>query len=262
MEYGICNLAVIPVRSEPNELSEMVSQVLFGETFEIVEWVERWAKIITTVDNYTGWISRLQFTMLGHMAYQQLKREHPALTYGAVTQAWKTSDNTILYLPIASSLAFFEGNACKIDKEKFEIIGPKGDVENFVTIAKSFLNVPYLWGGRTHFGIDCSGFTQSVFKLHGINLKRDANLQAEHGHVVESLQKAKLGDLAFFNNPEGRITHVGIMLNHWQIIHASGKVKINAIDEKGIYSEETKRYTHKLCVIKRYSKLFDANHPS
>jgi len=252
MEYGICNLAVIPMRREPSEPSEMVSQVLFGETFEIVEWAEKWVKIITTADKYTGWISRLQFTMLGHVAYNQLVNSPSPLTYGAVTQAWKVSDNTTLYLPIASSLAFFEGNRCKIGTEKFEIIGPKGDIESFIITAKSFLDAPYLWGGRTHFGIDCSGFTQAVFKLQGIALNRDASMQAEQGKIVEHLQKTKLGDLAFFENAAKRITHVGIIINGGQIIHASGKVRIDTIDEKGIYAEDQKRYTHNLCLIKRY----------
>jgi len=255
MEYGICNLAMIPVRAEANELSEMVSQLLFGETFEILEWAEKWARIVTTNDNYTGWISRLQFTMLGHLAYQQLKREHSPLTYGAVTQAWKKSDNTVLYLPVGSSLAFLEGNTCKIVNEKFEIIGPKGDIENFVTTAKSFLNAPYLWGGRTHFGIDCSGFTQAVFKLHGIHLKRDASLQVEQGTLITDRHNITTGDLAFFHNSENRVVHVGIMLNGGQIIHASGKVKIDTLDDKGIYSEEMKRYTHKLHSVKRHTKL-------
>lgn len=255
MEYGICNLALIPIRAEPNELSEMVSQLLFGETFEIVEWVEKWAKVVTTNDSYSGWISRLQFTMLGHLAYQQLKRERSPLTYGAVTQAWKKSDNTVLYLPVASSLAFLEGNTCKIVNEKFEIIGPKGDIENFVTTAKSFLNTAYLWGGRTHFGIDCSGYVQAVYKLHGVSLKRDASLQAEQGTVVSDLDDIKTGDLAFFHNMDNRVIHVGIMLNGGQIIHASGKVKIDSFDEKGIYSEDLKRYTHKLHSVKRHAKL-------
>lgn len=255
MEYGICNLAVIPMRSESRETSELVSQLLFGETFEIIEWTDKWTKIITTDDNYTGWISRLQFTMLGHLAYQQLKEKHPPLTYGAVTQAWKKIDNTILYLPVASSLSFLEGNRCKIGTEKFEIIGPKGDIENFITTAKSFLNTPYLWGGRTHFGIDCSGYVQAVFKLHGVKLLRDASQQVEQGAIIENLKDSRLGDLAFFKNADGKIIHVGIMLNNNQIIHASGKVKIDSIDEDGIYSEEMKRHTHTLHSIKRHDKL-------
>jgi len=255
MEYGICNLSVIPMRAEPKESSEMVSQVLFGETFEIIEWTDKWAKITTTDDTYTGWVGRLLFTMLGHLDYQELKRKHPPVTYGAVTQAWKKIDNTTLYLPIGSSLAFIEGSRCKIGNEKFEIIGPKGDIENFTITAKSFLNAPYLWGGRTHFGIDCSGYVQAVFKLHGISLHRDASQQVEQGTPVENVAKARLGDLAFFKNAEGKVVHVGIILKDGKIIHASGKVKIDNIEEDGIYSEELKRYTHTLHSIKRHSKL-------
>lgn len=255
MEYGICNLAVIPIRAEPRETSEMTSQVLFGETFEVVEWTDKWAKITTTFDMYTGWVGRLQFTSLGYMAYQELLKKPSPLTYGTVTQAWKKTDNTVLYLPMGSSLAFLEGNRCKIGNEKFEIIGPKGDIENFITTAKSFVNSPYLWGGRTHFGIDCSGYVQAVFKLHGTKLLRDASQQAEQGLNIKSLQEARLGDLAFFKNTEGRVVHVGILLNNKQIIHASGKVKIDSIYEDGIYSEELKRYTHTLHSIRRHDKL-------
>ncbi|RYU86548.1 hydrolase Nlp/P60 [Mucilaginibacter terrigena] len=252
MEYGICNLAVVPLRAEPSDRSEQVSQVLFGEAFEILEWKEKWVQITTATDNYTGWIDRLQFAMLGHLAYKRLLQTPPPLTYRAVTQAWKIIDNSVIYLPAGSSLAFLEGTTSYIGNQKFEIIGEIGEKDSIANIARSFLNAPYLWGGRTHFGIDCSGFTQVVYKLRGINLRRDASLQAEDGTPVDTVLKAKLGDLAFFNNEEGRITHVGIILGGGQIIHASGKVKIDTIDTQGIYSEELKRYTHRLKVIKRY----------
>lgn len=253
MEYGICNLAVIPLRAEASDKSEQVSQVLFGEAFEIVEWAERWAKIITANDRYEGWIGRLQFVMLGHINFKNLQQSPPPITYRAVTQAWKKPDNTVLYLPVCSSLVFLKGTTCRINNEEFEIIGEIGETAGLDVTAKSFLNTPYLWGGRTHYGIDCSGFTQAVFKLQGACLKRDAWMQAEQGDVVDFLAEAKLGDLAFFDNAEGRITHVGIMLNNEQIIHASGRVKIDRIDSQGIYSEEQKRYTHKLRIIKRIS---------
>jgi hypothetical protein len=252
MEYGICNLAVIPLRLEANDRSEQVSQLLFGETFEILEWTERWVKVVTQVDNYSGWIGRLQFVMLGHMAYNDLKNTPPHLTYRAVTQAWKKADNSVIYLPAGSSLAFLEGVTCNIGTDKFEIVGEIGEREDIATTAKSFLNAPYLWGGRTHFGIDCSGFTQVVFKLNNIYIKRDASQQVQEGKLVETIENARLGDLAFFNNPEGRVTHVGIILNNRQIIHASGKVKIDTIDNDGIYSEDQKRHTHKLHSIKRF----------
>ena len=251
MEYGICNLAVIPLRAEPNDKSEQVSQILFGEAFEIVEWTNRWAKVITDYDNYEGWIGRLQFVMLGHIAYKSLTQITPPITYRAVTQAWKKPDNSVLYLPVGSALVFLKGTTCHINNEKFEIIGEIGETEPLDLTAKSFLNTAYLWGGRTHYGIDCSGFTQTVFKLQGIHLRRDAWMQAEQGKTIDFISEVKLGDLAFFDNEEGRITHVGIMLNASQIIHASGRVKIDRIDSEGIYSEEQNRYTHKLRIIKR-----------
>lgn len=251
MEYGICNLSVIPLRIEASDRSEMVSQVLFGETFQITEWTERWVKVTTTNDNYEGWIGRLQFAMLGHLAYKTLKENPAPITYRAVTQAWKKPDNSILYLPIGSSLAFLKGTTCQINNEHFEIIGEIGQAATLDIVAKSFLNTPYLWGGRTHYGIDCSGFTQAVYKLRGYELKRDAWMQAEQGKVVDFLAEARLGDLAFFDNAERKITHVGIMLNNEQIIHASGRVKIDRIDNQGIYSEEQKRYTHNLRIVKR-----------
>ncbi|WP_184550268.1 C40 family peptidase [Mucilaginibacter sp. FT3.2] len=252
MEYGICNLAVIPLRALADDRSEQVSQVLFGEVFEITEWAERWVKIITYNDNYIGWIGRGQVTMLSHLAFSTFKQSPPSLTYRAVTQAWKIADNSIVYLPAGASLSFLEGTTCKIGTDKFEIIGEIGEKEDIATTAKSFLNAPYLWGGRTHFGIDCSGFTQIVFSLIKIKIKRDASQQAEEGIKVEKLADGRLGDLAFFNNSEGRVTHVGILLNNEHIIHASGKVKIDMIDDEGIYSAELKRHTHKLHSIRRF----------
>ncbi|MGN6640694.1 MAG: C40 family peptidase [Mucilaginibacter sp.] len=255
MEYGICNLALIPLRAEPSDRSEQVSQILFGEAFEILEWKDRWVRVVTAYDHYEGWIGRLQFAMLGHIAYKSLKQNPAPVTYRAVTQAWKKVNNSVLYLPVSSSLVFLKGTTCHINNEKFEIIGEIGETESIDVAAKSFLNTPYLWGGRTHYGIDCSGFTQTVFRLQGIHLLRDARMQAEQGDTVDFISEARLGDLAFFDNEEGKITHVGIMLNNSEIIHASGRVKIDHIDSQGIYSEEQKKYTHKLRIIKRFLNL-------
>lgn len=251
MEYGICNLSIVPLRAEPISRAEMVSQVLFGEAFEVMEWQDEWARIITVIDGYEGWINGLQFVPLSQIAYKSLLKKAPPLTYRPITQAWKKANNSVVYLPVGSSLSFLEGTTCHIRNDYYEVIGEIGEKGSLTETAKSFLNVPYLWGGRTHFGIDCSGFSQAVYRLQGITLKRDAYLQAEQGAVVDFLQEAKLGDLAFFDNAEGRITHVGIMLNNEQIIHAAGRVKIDKIDTQGIYSAELKKYTHKLRIIKR-----------
>jgi gamma-D-glutamyl-L-lysine dipeptidyl-peptidase len=128
------------------------------------------------------------------------------------------------------------------------------NAENINDVASQYLDVSYLWGGKSLSGIDCSGFCQQVFKQFGIKLPRDAYQQAELGEVVGFLQEVECGDLAFFDNEEGRITHVGMMLNIHEIIHSSGKVRIDKIDHQGIINSETGARTHKLRIIKRYKK--------
>lgn len=252
MQYGISTLAIIPLRAEASERSEMVSQLLFGETYQVLEWQEKWVKIVTAFDEYEGWISRVQVSLLNYEDYLTLQTSKPIFTTQLVTIANKQTDNSLLYLPAGSTLPFYENGSSWIENEVFGV-NHVGEIETELTAtAKSYLNTPYLWGGRTHFGIDCSGFTQNVFKQHGIQIKRDASQQAEQGSVVDFLPAAQAGDLAFFDNEEGRIVHVGIMLNHEQIIHASGRVKIDRIDGQGIYSDELKKHTHKLRIIKRY----------
>ncbi|WP_158826363.1 C40 family peptidase [Mucilaginibacter lacusdianchii] len=252
MNYGISQLAIIPMRAEASERSEQVSQLLFGETYQITEWQEKWVKIVTAYDEYEGWISRVQVSVLNYEDYLTLQSAQSNLTTQFATLVSKQSDSSITYLPACSTLPFVEGNTFTINQESYDCILARESLVDLLVTAQSYLNSPYLWGGRTHFGIDCSGFTQAVFKLHGHFLKRDASQQAEQGRAVDFLTEAKPGDLAFFDNEEGRIVHVGIMLNNEQIIHASGKVKIDRIDNQGIYSDELKKHTHKLRIIKRY----------
>jgi cell wall-associated NlpC family hydrolase len=251
MEYGICKIAIIPVRAEGTERAEMVSQLLFGETYAVTEFQEKWVKIITSFDDYEGWISRVQFTALSTEDYQKLQQDIPVLTKQAVTAVTKQKDSSAMYLPAGCTLPFFENGNCNINGDEFTVSDLNKISDDIMLTAYSYINSPYLWGGRTHFGIDCSGFVQTVFRQHGINLKRDASQQVEQGTVVDFLQSAKAGDLAFFDNDEGRIVHVGIMLNNEQIIHASGRVKIDTIDDQGIYSQEFRKHTHKLRIIKR-----------
>jgi hypothetical protein len=251
MNYGISQLPIIPMRAEPSERSEQVSQLLFGETYQITDWQEKWVKIIAAYDEYEGWISRVMVSVLNYENYLALQETFATLTTQFATQFVKQSDGSIIYLPASSSLPFFEDGGCVINNESYILSSTLKPAEDLIATAKTYLNSPYLWGGRTHFGIDCSGFTQAVFKLHGHFLKRDASLQAEQGRIVDFITEAQAGDLAFFDNDEGRIVHVGIMLSNEHIIHASGRVKIDKIDDQGIYSEELKKHTHKLRIIRR-----------
>src|SRR5690606_13566427 len=188
------------------------SQILFGEVFEISEKKDEWLFIKTEYDDYTGWIDEKQALTVDTTTKAGLE----FITLDLNTMILKDDDKQALYLPAGSFLPFYADGKCLIGKDSFQIKSnnisfPKS--ENFedhvVDITKRFLNVPYLWGGRTHFGIDCSGFSQIVFKMLGVKINRDASQQAEQGTAVDFLTEAKAGDLAFFDNEEGRITHVG-----------------------------------------------------
>ncbi|UEG52038.1 C40 family peptidase [Mucilaginibacter daejeonensis] len=252
MEHGIAQLAIIPIRGEAAHRYEQVSQLLFGETYRIIEWLDEWVKIATDQDDYEGYVSRGQVTTLSADDHTALLQAAPVLTHAPITVARRCSDGSDMLLPAGCTLPFFENGTSRIDNEVFEIPELVERSEDLIATAKTFLNTFYLWGGRTHFGIDCSGFAQNVFKQHGIKIRRDAYQQAEQGTTVDFLPEAKAGDLAFFDNEQGRITHVGIMMDNEHIIHASGRVKIDRVDGQGIYSEELKKHTHKLRIIKRY----------
>lgn len=252
---GTCTLSAIPLRANPSHQAEMLSQLLFADCFEVFEQNGDWLQIKTFSDSYIGWVDAKQVTILkGALADQQ-----DFLTNEANTLVLKGNSKVPIYLHAGTTLPNYTDGKFSLLGETYEVtssnvFAPNAeDFEADVTAtAKNFLNVPYLWGGRTHAGIDCSGFSQMVYKMLGINLNRDAWQQAEQGSVVDFLTEAKAGNLAFFDNAEGKITHVGIMLNNSQIIHASGRVKIDRIDNQGIFSLDLNNYSHKLRIIKRY----------
>lgn len=247
MNYGICNLSVIPLRSEANDKSELVSQVLYGEIFKVLEIRAKWSRIRLAFDSYEGWIDNKQFLHISEEKYGSLKKQKPVLSSDLVDFI-TTSENQLLSICLGSSISsakflnhHFEGK----DQSK---IFPK---EHLIETALIYLNTPYLWGGKTPFGIDCSGFTQMVYKLNGYKLLRDASQQSTQGEPLSFIEESEPGDLAFFDNVEGNIIHVGIIMKDNYIIHAHGKVRIDRLDHTGIFNYQARAHTHQLRVIKR-----------
>ncbi len=250
--YGICNVGISPLRAEASDRSEMVSQLLFGDSFEILEEVERFIKIRTAYDDYEGWmdpkqkfdISEKQFQVLRSASGVYVKNFYDSLTYGT---------NGFLPIPMGSELTFLQFEDINKTNYLSELTASKEVFKksNLILTAYNYLNTPYLWGGKSPFGIDCSGLTQMVYKLNGIKISRDASQQAMQGEVLSFIEESEPGDLAFFDNEEGKIIHVGIIMENNHIIHASGKVRIDRLDHLGIYNEETRKHTHKLRVIKK-----------
>ncbi len=256
-QFGVCNLSLVPLRSEPSDRSEMSSQLLFGDHFTILENTDKWLRILTAHDEYEGWIDCKQYEEIEDAAFVALQDLNTILGISVTHIVTKTSSNEKLHLIAGSNIPntldkFFYLRDTKYKLEGETVSPAKDKFRSRVTeVAMFYLNAPYLWGGKSVFGIDCSGLTQMVFRQFGIKLRRDAYQQAEQGELVGFLQEAKAGDLAFFDNEEGRITHVGMMLDNERIIHASGRVRIDSIDNQGIFSKEMNRYTHKLRIIKR-----------
>ncbi len=257
MQNGICLLSVVPCRKEASSTSEMVTQLLFGEHYTITNQNESWLKIITAFDKYEGWINKLQHTKISESAFKQLESQSPIIISDLIHTITNKTTGLSFPIPMGSTLPGFINKECKVENLVFGFEGKtagtsvKKTSEEIINTAKLFLNAPYLWGGKTVFGIDCSGFTQIVYKLNGYKLPRDAWQQAELGHPLSFVEEAQAGDLAFFDNEEGKIVHVGILLSNTEIIHASGQVRIDKFDHYGIFHSENKKYSHMLRVIKR-----------
>lgn len=250
--FGLCELANIPLRFEPNDRSEIVSQVLFGEFFEIMETTKNWLRIQLHDDGYEGWIDSKQSRPISDSDFKKLK-EKALILNGDLVEYISTKENMLIPIPLGSSISFLQIPEINTSVYLFEGLESKGiqPKSNLISTAFLYLNAPYLWGGKTPFGIDCSGFTQMVYKLNGYSLLRDASQQATLGEALSFIEESEPGDLAFFDNEEGKIIHVGIIMNDNYIIHASGKVRIDRLDHLGIFNAETNRHTHKLRVIKR-----------
>ncbi|QOG04516.1 C40 family peptidase [Flavobacterium sp. MDT1-60] len=250
--FGICNLAIVPVRSEPSDRSEIVTQLLFGEHIEILERQNQWARIKIQFDDYEGWVDSKQYQVISEANYNQLSKEAIILNADLIDYI-TAPENLLLPIPLGASLTFL--NNSEINTSNFDFEGTKTSgvkpKSALINTAFMYLNAPYLWGGKTPFGIDCSGFTQMVYKLNGYKIHRDASQQALDGEPLSFIEESEAGDLAFFDNDEGNIIHVGIIMENNYIIHASGKVRIDRLDHLGIYNPELNKHTHKLRVIKK-----------
>lgn len=254
MDQGICHLNSISIRSEADDCSEMISQLLFGETFHILEERDQWYFIYTDFDHYEGWVLKLQVTPLPQDIYAKVKENSMHFSRELIGLIGE-HPGQMQVVTLGATLPCYTQGSFSLGAHEF---GFEGDVNSapagrpdLVRTAHQFLNTPFLWGGKTPFGIDCSGFTQMVYKINGYMLYRDAHQQASQGEVLSFIEESEPGDLAFFDNEEGEIIHVGILLANNHIIHCHGKVRIDRIDHSGIYNVDTGRHTHKLRVMKR-----------
>jgi cell wall-associated NlpC family hydrolase len=257
--YGVLNQSIAALRREPFERTEMVSQILFGETFEVLEEHRAWLRVRLSLDSYEGWIDTKTCTLFGQEQMDLLTLNGAANIATRLFTAKSINENSPIRLCPGSTIYnynsdngtfFLLGEEYKAFNAPFEKEG-NNIIENIVSLAQYFINAPYLWGGRSPYGIDCSGFAQIVYKMVGIQIARDANQQVLQGFTVDFLNLTQPGDLAFFSNDEGAIIHVGIVLPNNKIIHSAGYVKVDLLDQHGIYSVKNQKYSHNLRVIKR-----------
>ena len=255
MKHGISSLSTIPVRLTNNHRSEMVSQLLFGETYEILQTKDSWINIRCSLDQYEGWIDVGQHTTLSEKEYSTINLQSIGIAIDLFYSA--ASSEKSVALVTGSSLPHFDGINFRLGKEKFIYNGQAVMSDQIRTVnmlekvAMRYLHAPYLWGGRSPLGIDCSGFVQVLYKCLGISLPRDAYQQADIGKTVNFAEEATLGDLAFFQNELGKITHVGMILKDKKIIHSSALVRIDSFDHFGIFNADNNKYSHQLKIIKR-----------
>ncbi|WP_024480160.1 C40 family peptidase [Cellulophaga baltica] len=248
MQYGICPLSVVPVRLNPEDTSELISQLLYGDYYKVIDTRKFWSKIRIAYDGCEGWISNLQLRFITEEEYTAIAAKKDHVFANDLVSFVATPENALIPVLLGATISnaallqhTFEGSATVKSSNK----------NNLIEVALLYLNAPYVWGGTTPFGIDSSGFTQMVYKINGHNLLRTAGQQATQGEALSFIEESEAGDLAFFDTNEGIINHVGIIMQNNYIIHVSGTVRIDRIDHTGIFNTDTKTYTHKLRVIKK-----------
>ena len=253
MEKGIVLQGFVPIRKEPFKASEMVSQVLFGECFEIIESNREWTYIGLDFDGCKGWIETSSFSVIED---PNTTPDEYALVTSLSTTVTRQKINQQLLLPAGSVVNHIVEGLFNLNGELFLV----RDTDSFLRpsvsndlhpIAEGLVSVPYIWGGRCGFGFDSAGLVKYLSRLRGLDLPRESQAQAEQGKNVNFIHEIQSGDLAFFDNAEGEITHAGVILDGGRIIHAAGIVRIDRLDQQGIFNVERGKYTHRLRVIKR-----------
>ncbi len=259
--YGIATHAMIPMRKLPRETSEMVSQLLFGETYTVIMFRDKWLKIKTTWDQYTGWIDRKFLREISGSDFAGLQLSRPAVLSARIAEL-EFPDSSVMFITAGSSLPGYvpSSGTLVIADLKLKVRQLAGEIilrsQQIEQTANGFLNSPYLWGGRSLFGFDCSGFVQVVYRIHGLDLPRDTYQQAESGNGINQVQETRTGDLAFFAGDSGKISHVGIIMSPGEIIHCSGWVRKDTLDARGIINRQTGILTHRLSRLRRLPGLF------
>ena len=257
MSFGVCEQSLIPVRRDSNHRSEMVTQLLFGETYTVIEALKEWVNIRISNDNYEGWIELKQHSSISDQEFKHLSGNPFFISTDLVQVISNNSKNTIFPILLGSNIYGEQNTPYFLNKQEYTFGGEmatsnaNSNASTIIENALMYQHSPYLWGGKSPFGIDCSGFVQMTYYLSGIKLLRDASQQATQGETINMISEASAADLCFFDNEEGEITHVGILLPENKIIHASGQVRIDSIDHQGIYNTNTQSYSHNLRLIKR-----------
>jgi gamma-D-glutamyl-L-lysine dipeptidyl-peptidase len=255
VDFGVCRLSIVPIRSEGSDRSELVTQLFFGEHYEVLQVSKdkKWLKVRIHFDQYEGWLDVTQHHSISKEHFDYINRADFKISTDITTSIlYNKNPLTIVMgsiIPISGSELFKMEEQFAFNGES-KSMGQKRDVEFIKLTANKYLNSPYQWGGKSPFGIDCSGFTQMVFKTNGYKLNRDASQQVKQGKLVP-FKDAQPGDLAFFKNKEEKVSHVGMIYSQDKIIHASGKVRIDHFHEEGILHAERKVYSHQLSSIRR-----------